>query len=117
MASVSGSLLALTPGSLGALANGLLATRYLAGGYNSESFSSIVDRQPPHGSIASGLACLLYDHILTFGDEYQRIWRGRRWRASIIFLVNRYVAFTTVSFVVSLRTQSLSEDSSWYPPS
>jgi len=37
-----------------------------------------------------GLAALLYDHALTFGDEVSYIWCGRKTLVSVIFLYNRY---------------------------
>lgn len=50
--------------------NGLLATRYLA---------------------AVGLVCALYDHILTFHEEWQYMWLRDRWDSTrVIFFMIRY---------------------------
>ncbi|THG95546.1 hypothetical protein EW026_g6124 [Hermanssonia centrifuga] len=49
----------------------LLATKYLA---------------------ASGLICVLWDHMLTFTDEVKYIWIGGRWDyVRVLFLLNRYM--------------------------
>ncbi|PIL33856.1 hypothetical protein GSI_03562 [Ganoderma sinense ZZ0214-1] len=39
---------------------------------------------------AAGLIILLYDHLLTFGDEVQYIWSAPATYAKYIFLLNRY---------------------------
>ncbi len=42
---------------------------------------------------AVGLACIIYDHALSFGDELQYIWKRGRWDfLKFIFIWNRYVA-------------------------
>ncbi|TFK35061.1 hypothetical protein BDQ12DRAFT_688738 [Crucibulum laeve] len=41
---------------------------------------------------------LLYDHILTFPEEVQRIWSQKLSVASILFLINRYI--TPIQFVI-----------------
>ncbi|OCH88025.1 hypothetical protein OBBRIDRAFT_115510 [Obba rivulosa] len=41
--------------------------------------------------VVAGLTALVYDHILTFGDEVTLIWRGRFGLVSVIFLFNRYL--------------------------
>ena len=42
------------------------------------------------------IAILYYDHLITLGDEYWRIWRNLRVGASWYFLLNRYFAFFAV---------------------
>lgn len=50
--------------------NGLLSTKYLA---------------------AAGLTCALYDHVLTFNDEFKYFWTRGYWDASrVIFFLTRY---------------------------
>ncbi|KAI0916218.1 hypothetical protein AcV5_003217 [Taiwanofungus camphoratus] len=39
----------------------------------------------------AGFTALIYDHILTFGDEVNYIWNNRMGLVSIIFLLNRYI--------------------------
>jgi hypothetical protein len=39
----------------------------------------------------AGLVVVLYDHVLTFGDEVRLIWAAPRSFAKWIFLVNRYL--------------------------
>ncbi|CAE6417618.1 unnamed protein product [Rhizoctonia solani] len=41
--------------------------------------------------IVVGYALLIYDHILTFTDEIQFIWKAKRSPAVIMFLLNRYI--------------------------
>ncbi|KAF8994598.1 hypothetical protein BDQ17DRAFT_1366745 [Cyathus striatus] len=41
---------------------------------------------------------LIYDHILTFPDEVERIWKQRFSGATVLFLLNRYV--TPLQFIV-----------------
>lgn len=43
------------------------------------------------------LAILYYDHALTFGDEYKRIWQHPTRSPSLFFFLNRYFALLTVS--------------------
>ncbi|TBU61122.1 hypothetical protein BD310DRAFT_921527 [Dichomitus squalens] len=38
-----------------------------------------------------GVAILYYDFLLTFGDEYWRIWKNRKTVASGLFFLNRYL--------------------------
>ncbi|KAG8714460.1 hypothetical protein FRC09_017588 [Ceratobasidium sp. 395] len=44
-----------------------------------------------HFSFA-GFVVLIYDHLLTFGDEVQLVWSQPTSVVSVIFLVNRYLA-------------------------
>jgi len=44
---------------------------------------------------------LVYDHLLTFDQEVERIWKQRLSAASVLFLVNRYV--TIMEFIVVLE--------------
>ena len=44
------------------------------------------------------LVILNYDHILTFADEVRLIWRAPWSKLSVVFLLNRYVTFFTVSY-------------------
>lgn len=39
----------------------------------------------------AGFTLLVYDHILTFGDEVNYIWKTRKGIVPVIFLVNRYL--------------------------
>ncbi|CCM00445.1 uncharacterized protein FIBRA_02477 [Fibroporia radiculosa] len=39
----------------------------------------------------AGIAIFYYDYALTFGDEYARIWRQPKSRASWLFCLNRYL--------------------------
>ena len=39
---------------------------------------------------------LLYDHVLTFGDEVQYVWSAPATYAKYIFLLNRYVVLGTL---------------------
>ncbi|KAF4615902.1 hypothetical protein D9613_011369 [Agrocybe pediades] len=41
---------------------------------------------------------LLYDHMLTFSDEVERIWKARFSGATLLFLINRYV--TPLQFII-----------------
>ncbi|KAF5321748.1 hypothetical protein D9619_001272 [Psilocybe cf. subviscida] len=43
---------------------------------------------------------LIYDHILTFPEEVDRIWKRKISGASILFLINRYV--TPLQFIIIL---------------
>lgn len=36
---------------------------------------------------------LYYDHALTFGEEYERIWANPTRIASVLFILNRYFSF------------------------
>ena len=45
---------------------------------------------------AVGLMVLLYDHVLTFGDEVQYVWSAPATYAKYIFLLNRYVVLGTL---------------------
>ncbi|KAF9445273.1 hypothetical protein P691DRAFT_805935 [Macrolepiota fuliginosa MF-IS2] len=44
---------------------------------------------------------LVYDHLLTFDQEVERIWKQRLSAASVLFLVNRYL--TIMEFIVVLE--------------
>ncbi|TFK35106.1 hypothetical protein BDQ12DRAFT_635344, partial [Crucibulum laeve] len=46
----------------------------------------------------AGFVMLLYDHILTFSDEVERIWKQKITGASVLFLINRYV--TPLQFII-----------------
>ena len=37
------------------------------------------------------LVILYYDYFLTFDKEYQRIWKNRKFKSSILFFLNRYL--------------------------
>lgn len=43
------------------------------------------------------VAVLYYDHCLTFGEEYRRVWKNIGCRASWFFILNRYFSFFAVS--------------------
>ena len=43
---------------------------------------------------------MLFDHALTFGSEVNLFWRGRRTGASLIFLLNRYLALA--NFIIAM---------------
>ena len=47
---------------------------------------------PLYLTITMRLALVIYDHILTFAEEVQMIWRRRTTLSSIIFLLNRYTS-------------------------
>jgi len=61
------------------------------------------------------ITILYYDHLITFGEEYMLVWRARRSRASVVFLVNRYFAFlvnialTVGSFITFTTVESCSQ--------
>ncbi|KAF8802152.1 hypothetical protein BYT27DRAFT_7197232 [Phlegmacium glaucopus] len=40
----------------------------------------------------AGFVMLIYDHMLTFPDEVERIWKQKITGASILFLINRYLS-------------------------
>jgi len=46
----------------------------------------------------AAFAVLIYDHILTFSDEVERIWKQKMTGASILFLINRYI--TPIQFII-----------------
>ncbi|KAA1476597.1 hypothetical protein DENSPDRAFT_933153 [Dentipellis sp. KUC8613] len=48
----------------------------------------------------SSLVLLLYDHILTFSDEVELIWRSRWTVSKVIFLLNRYTPYIDTGFDV-----------------
>ncbi|KAF7297623.1 hypothetical protein MKEN_01385300 [Mycena kentingensis (nom. inval.)] len=43
---------------------------------------------------------LVWDHIITFGDEVEYIWKGKKGPIIYLFLLNRY--FTPLGFIVNL---------------
>jgi len=43
---------------------------------------------------------LVWDHMLTFSDEVEYVWKGAKGRAAYLFLVNRYLI--PLSFIVNL---------------
>ncbi|KAF8879501.1 hypothetical protein BD779DRAFT_1151212 [Infundibulicybe gibba] len=43
---------------------------------------------------------LVWDHILTFGDEIEYIWKGKKGPIIYLFILNRY--FTPLGFVLNL---------------
>jgi len=49
----------------------------------------------------AGLSLLLWDHVDTFADEVEYIWKGRKSLFVYLFLFNRY--FTPLGFVVNLH--------------
>jgi len=53
---------------------------------------------------AVGMMILLWDHILTFPDEVQLIWKARLSSAKVLFLVNRYM----VPFTMIVQTHEFS---------
>lgn len=40
----------------------------------------------------AGLALLLYDHLLTWNQEYQCIWKDFDWFVTLSFILSRYIA-------------------------
>ncbi|KAF9040753.1 hypothetical protein BJ165DRAFT_1549707 [Panaeolus papilionaceus] len=46
----------------------------------------------------SAFVMLIYDHMLTFSDEVERIWKQRFSGATILFLLNRYL--TPLQFII-----------------
>ncbi|TFY57578.1 hypothetical protein EVG20_g8490 [Dentipellis fragilis] len=48
----------------------------------------------------SSLVLLFYDHILTFPDEVELIWRSRWSVSKVIFLMNRYIPYIDTVFDV-----------------
>ncbi|KAI0315686.1 hypothetical protein OF83DRAFT_1173591 [Amylostereum chailletii] len=52
----------------------------------------------------AGIVLLLYDHILTFADEIQYVWKSRMSLPKVLFLFTRYAVPITV--IVSLRAYS-----------
>jgi len=49
----------------------------------------------------AGFVVLVYDHILTFNDEIQYIWHGKKKIVIWLFLINRYV--TPLGFIINLN--------------
>lgn len=45
-----------------------------------------------------GFVILVFDHILTFSEEVERIWKQKISGAAVLFLINRY--FTPLQFIV-----------------
>ncbi|KAJ3490880.1 hypothetical protein NLJ89_g11398 [Agrocybe chaxingu] len=41
---------------------------------------------------------LIYDHLLTFADEVERIWKPDFSGATVLFLINRYL--TPIQFII-----------------
>ncbi|KAL9710883.1 hypothetical protein Ac2012v2_005423 [Leucoagaricus gongylophorus] len=48
----------------------------------------------------ASFTALLWDHIDTFADEVEYIWKGRRGPYIYLFFFNRY--FTPLSFILNL---------------
>jgi len=48
----------------------------------------------------AGFTILVWDHIITFSDEVEYIWKGRKGIAVYLFLLNRYLI--PLSFIVNL---------------
>ncbi|KAH9829822.1 uncharacterized protein C8Q71DRAFT_862931 [Rhodofomes roseus] len=59
----------------------------------------------------AGFSILIYDHILTFGDEVNHIWGDRLGLVSMIFLLNRYI-IPLVLAVDVYETMGLTSDRS-----
>ncbi|KAH9925758.1 uncharacterized protein B0H18DRAFT_365979 [Fomitopsis serialis] len=62
----------------------------------SSALSASLETLATHGAAVNamtlaGFSILIYDHILTFGDEVNHIWNDRLGLVSIIFLLNRYI--------------------------
>ena len=47
-------------------------------------------------------AILYYDHVITFDDEFRRIWKGPRKLNFFLFMINRYLKFFTVSYLIDV---------------
>ncbi|KAF8901976.1 hypothetical protein CPB85DRAFT_1438896 [Mucidula mucida] len=66
-----------------------------------------------YAALASGVI-VLFEHVITFGDEIDLIWASH-WKAGkILFIINRYFTFTSVMFNQSIRqanTRELHSDS------
>lgn len=52
------------------------------------------------------VAILCYDHLITFGEEYRRIWIHPLTGASLRFLLTRYFALIAVSIVNCISSWS-----------
>ncbi|KAE9396647.1 hypothetical protein BT96DRAFT_1039235 [Gymnopus androsaceus JB14] len=48
----------------------------------------------------AGYAMLIYDHLITFGDEVERVWKRKFTGATLLFFLNRYL--TPVQFALIL---------------
>ena len=73
----------------------LTASRYMSGAYLA-LFCVELRSNAEFFCIAVGLMVLLYDHVLTFGDEVQYVWSAPATYAKYIFLLNRYVVLGTL---------------------
>ena len=49
--------------------------------------------------VVASTTLVLYDHILTFGDEVERMWNIRKWWNKFIFIVNRYIVEATLMWM------------------
>ena len=54
------------------------------------------------------LALMIYDHLLTFGDEVRIIWKNRFTGVTVIFLVNRY--FSLGAYLAVMYTKFAPSD-------
>ncbi|KLO05847.1 hypothetical protein SCHPADRAFT_710544 [Schizopora paradoxa] len=52
--------------------------------------------------IDASFAMLIYDHLLTFGDEVERVWKPKFTGATLLFLINRY--FTPLQYIVNIAS-------------
>jgi len=77
----------------------------LAATMDSEALPVIIEHiQASRYVSAAGLVVLLYDHLLTFDQELQLIWRAKTTLPKLLFLFNRY----TVPIAMIIRTNDLS---------
>jgi hypothetical protein len=52
------------------------------------------------GKIVAGTVVLLYDHLITFPDEYRFVWKARTSFAKYAFLLNRYAVLCVMVLVL-----------------
>ena len=56
------------------------------------------------------LVLIILDHVMTFTDEVQRVWRRKFSGATLIYLITRYVAtFERITLMTSLFLQTNSD--------
>jgi len=53
------------------------------------------------GGTAAGTVVLLYDHIMTFPDEYRFVWKAKPSFVKYAFLLNRYVVPAMMFLIIS----------------
>lgn len=58
------------------------------------------------GGTAAGTVALLYDHIITFPDEYRFVWKAKQSFVKYAFLLNRYAVPTVMLLVLSGTSKS-----------